>query len=389
MVFFRRLSYAILVLAGVHGLIAQTVNCPQKPQPDCCFYQGDALLGCQCKPAYNLPAAIAVTNKWCGCYTVFIDASFIYWHADEEGLEVARSAPISPTGAILLPQHRVFLSQDFEYKPGFKVGAGITGENQWMLYSEYTWIRDRMSQSNSTPPPPDFAVDRGVWAPTSWFEQSTATGGLIGANAVSSTWHLNMDLADLNLSRPFYQGRALTIAPFAGLQAAWIRQSMVVAIHVAPESFGAGNLLPQPISSVNRSHCWGIGPKIGCNGYCLFPMGFRLQGNASAAVLYTRYTKVVRKENGASTLFSPGPYKAQLTDYNCLRPISELGLGIGWGSYLSCQNYHIDFSATYDFLIFWQQNMMRKLADMGESSLGNAPLDLHLHGLTLTGRFDF
>ncbi len=391
--FFR---WMFLFCFAIAGFADQGINCPQSPCD--CFYQGDPLKGCECKPAYNFPAAIAVSNKWCGNFNLFIDASFIYWHADEEGLELARNFVVSTSagtlGEFVVPFNRVFLSQSFDYKPGFKIGAGLIGNNQWMIYSEYTWIRDRMAQTNiappaSTIPASTFPTSTGVWSLNSWYGLATPSGAFVSATSVSSVWKLHMDLLDLNLSRPFYQGRNLTLAPFGGLAAAWIRQSMLVEIDVISEAVPPGSLRPQPTPSITRSNCWGVGPKAGCNGYCLFPMGFRLQGNAAASILYTRYTKITHKESVPSTFSLPGPFKASLTDYNCLRPIAELGLGIGWGSYLACQKYHLDFSASYDFLIFWQQNMMRRLLDLNNSTLGNAPLDLHLHGLTATGRFDF
>ena len=377
----------MILLTGWQSLLAQ-VNCPQNPQPDCCFKPGESLQGCSCKPAYNIPAAIGVSNKWCGCYNAFIDASFLYWHADEEGLELARSGEAaSPLAS--LPLNGVFLSQSFDYSPGFKVGAGIIGNNEWMLYSEYTWIRQSNTLDPSTPPASEFPGFTGVWETETWFQQTPSPQDPLLGTAIGSNWKLRMDLVELDVSRPFYQGRNLTIAPFAGLQAAFIRQSLVVNLTTSALSVGgAANLAPQPIQSINRSHSWAIGPKAGCTGSYLFCHGFRLQGNASASILYTRYTTIAHKEQGASTAFDLGPYHNSLTDYNCLRPVAELGLGLGWGSYFSCQNYHIDFSATYDFLIFWEQNMIRKLADLSERTAAS-PSDLHLHGLTVTARFDF
>jgi hypothetical protein len=68
--------------------------------------------------------------------------------------------------------------------------------------------------------------------------------------------------------------------------------------------------------------------------------------------------------------------------------MAEMGVGLGWGSYLYCQKYYIDFSARYDFALLWEQNVMRSFAS---SLAGRADDigDLSLHGLTLTGRFDF
>ena len=47
-------------------------------------------------------------------------------------------------------------------------------------------------------------------------------------------------------------------------------------------------------------------------------------------------------------------------NYTTMRPVMDLGLGIGWKKYLSHNTYCIDFAASYDFSMYWGQNMMRK-----------------------------
>ena len=38
-------------------------------------------------------------------------------------------------------------------------------------------------------------------------------------------------------------------------------------------------------------------------------------------------------------------------------------LGFAWGSYVSEDRYHLDFSVSYDFMKFFEQNMMRRTLD--------------------------
>lgn len=66
-----------------------------------------------------------------------------------------------------------------------------------------------------------------------------------------------------------------------------------------------------------------------------------------------------------------------------------MNLGIGWGSYLGCQDYHLDILATYDFQVFWNQNMMVQLADDVFIRTGHAAANLYLQGLTVRTQFDF
>ena len=149
------------------------------------------------------------------------------------------------------------------------------------------------------------------------------------------------------------------------------------------------NLATQPIGSRSHSNSWSIGPRVGLDSYCLLPMGFRFEGGLAGSLLFTSYTSIVHREDVASVSFNEGPYSVSYSNYNCLRPMAELGLGFGWGMYLSDRDFHIDFSADYDFMLFWSQNMMRNLLDDTLTGTSPSSSDLYLHGLTLTGRFNF
>ena len=83
---------------------------------------------------------------------------------------------------------------------------------------------------------------------------------------------VNADLADLTASRPFYQSRNLIVKPFAGLRAAWIRQTLTIAMEESPISRNPP-LPPQPVYSNNNSHSWAVGPRIGVGSQVLLPVG--------------------------------------------------------------------------------------------------------------------
>ena len=80
--------------------------------------------------------------------------------------------------------------------------------------------------------------------------------------------------------------------------------------------------------------------------------------------------------------------KAVNHDINVLRPVMEMGVGIGWGSYLSCQDWYLDLSVRYDFLQLWNQNVMRIYA-IGMNGVSTPTDNLQMHGITATARFDF
>ena len=395
-------------LFAATSLLAESQDCPKNPEPAkpaekmCCpplsnqecLGRGEPL-EC-CVPGYNAPAAIDVCRKMWKCYfrdfTTYFDVSFIYWFAGEEGLTVAETGVLNG-GTVYFPQIISTQFQDFNYRPGFKIGLGTTVDHEWTIGAEYTWYRARHHTDSSIfsgtiPTAGTAAALSGaqVWVVDDWFLQG-AIGQSLSGTQVSSCWRLSMDLIDLFASRPFYQARRLILSPFAGLEGAFIRQSMSVKLSEASTLFEADTPI-QPIQSRNRSSSWAIGPKMGLGAEYLLPLEMRIEANLAAALLYTTY-HVAHREDPASIAFNQGPLLASYTLYRAVRPAADLGLGVGWAAYFFDRAFHLDFSADYEFKMFWSQNMMRKLLDDTLTGTSPSASDLFLHGLTLKARFDF
>ncbi len=343
--------------------------------------------------AYNAPAAVAFHQSW----SYFFDSSFLYWYAREEGLHLAESA-ILVQGNLALTQEAVSLDQSFEYRPGFKIGIGVIYNNEWSIHGEYTWLRNHTTINKEAPENTSSDLTGlGIWNMNDWFQQTIAfqevnslQGQSLSGTALASSWRLGVDIVDLDASRPYFEGSNLTLFPFIGLRAAWIRQTIEVALTQAPGSVGGASfLLPQPIHSHNNSNCWGIGPRIGFNAKCLLPQGWRLEGSGAGSLLATFFTTLTHAEDAQSIAVAPGPYKVVQSHQKSLLPNAELGLGFGWEMYNSPRSYHIDFSASYDFTIFWGQNKIREMLDNFWAGTDAEAGNLFFHGLTLYGRFDF
>jgi len=322
----------------------------------CCFEQGYEICNDKFPAAYNAPARIDVQCSW----DFYLTGSFIYWHVDQDAMDLAY--PFSQQTGI---EQSTVLTQDFDYKPGFKVGLGVNFDHDnWVGFVEYTWFHQKTNTGNHTAPAGE------LYGLTSWLVQS----GTI--STVGSSWRTNLDIVDATLSRPFYQGRKLTVLPFGGLRGAWIRQDLTVN---AVRPTGA------VLTSKNHSHSWAVGARAGMQAHWLLGWGFRFEGDAAASLLYTQYTKIRHNE----FLNDVSQQSIAFHDYNTVRPMADMSVGMGWGSYFDRQGYHFDLLATYDFNVMWGQNMMRELCNVNESIGVSDAGDLHLHGLTVTARFDF
>lgn len=343
------------------------------------FQQGDETLK-KAQPGYNSPAAIKIDRSW----NMFVTGSWIYWYAGEGGLDLATTMNFRANEAntvIPITSGSKTVSQNFEYKSGYKVGLGSTfGKDDWILRLDLTNLHQ---QTNTSASAPNLGTSTGALLVSNWFYQTSGQSQSPAFGHLNSKWDLKLDWLDLTLSRPFYQAPRATISPFASLRASWIKQSLTLrgenGLNVTP---------PQSAThSYNHSHSWGIGPRLGMEGHFLLGAGFRIQGDVGASVLYTRYTTLSHKEdpivtNGPSVSFHTDPL-------GTIRPIIEANLGAGWGWYFAKNNAHLDLSATYDFNYLWSQNMMRAFNDWTFIGSGGSANDLYLHGVTITTTFHF
>lgn len=363
----------LMVLAGIQ-IYADQQTQEQNELP---FKQGDQRLSQGISPSYNFPAGIKLKEG----YDVLLTASYLYWYSGEGGLDLATSvAYLSDTNTVI-PSSKTgsIIFQDFDYASGFKVGlGGRCCSDGWIVRADYTRFHHESTSSASAPSAGNGA--RALYF-TDWFIQVSPQGQGIASSKLSSKWDLKLDWLDLVVERPYYLARRGTITPFFGLRSSWIKQALDVkakdALNVSPGS---------TLSSNNHSSSWGIGPRAGLEGRFLLGWGFRAQGELGGSLLYTHYSTVSHTEES----FTGGSdISYAMHSVNCVRPMIEAGLGLGWGMYLWDQRFHIDFSATYDFNYFWSQNMIRVLNDLEIIGTNAAANDLYLHGLTLTGAFHF
>ena len=333
---------ATAILAMSSDVTAQMQAQNNKAMPAAPFERGEGMNSNQYMAGYNAPARIEVQNGW----DVFFTGSFTYWYVNEAGFELAINTTVATDQSVLY--------QSNKYSPGFKVGMGFDfGHDSWVAFAEYTWLRNHSTYNAS-------AASSGDLTYGTLFSGGSAT--------LQGNRHINLDLIDATLSRPLYQGRMLTLSPSCGLRGAWLRQKF------------EGVAATSSHDSHSNSNSWFVGPRAGVAAHWMLGWGFRFEGDMGAAILFQQSETNIRYTSTSYTTSD---------DQNSLAPVADMGLGLGWGTYLNNQNYHLDFVATYDFMNWWGQNLIRGLADTAIEGIGSQPGDLQISGLTITGRFDF
>jgi len=324
--------------------------------------------------AYNYPSRTVTRCPW----DVFFDVSFIYWQPTQENMELGLLTT-TYTGTSKSQE----LNPTFNYKPGFKIGLGGNFDHDnWDMHGEYTWFHNTNSSSTGLPVS-EAGVVNGI--NPAWGSPNANYGTSNSYSTAAQKWTLDMDLLDLDLGRWYYVGTKLTCRPSFGLRGAVIKQQ-------ANQTYTNDNVLVGTVNTLtvkNKSNSWAIGPKFALDSNWVIGSGFRLFGNAEADVLYTRYTKLSSDLKNTSVTFVPEVFTKQ-SSVGTLRTHIDLVTGLGWGTYIDCNNWYLDFSAGYEFQVFFDQNAFRFFSDNvmhGKSFAPNG--NLYLQGLTLTARLDF
>ena len=329
-------SAAVVLAMSLNAAARQPA--PVKASPSAPFEQGYGIANGQFPAAYNAPARINVQQGW----DFYFTGSFTYWDVNEIGFDLGTKG---------ISENTKVLFQDNQYSPGFKIGAGMGFDyDNWVGFVEYTWLRNHSSRTLSFPTFKSYnLVD--------------SSGGV----PIDCSRHISLDMVDVTLSRPFYEGKRVTMSPYSGIRGAFLRQKF----HALETSLSD--------SSHSNSWAWLIGPSAGVAAHWLIGGGVRLEGDLGAAILFQQY----------ETNFRLGSTSYTTEQKNRLAPIADIGVGLGWGTYLNCQKAHLDIAATYDFMNWWGQNLIRAAADLVGAKIGGQAGDLQISGLTLTGRFDF
>jgi hypothetical protein len=350
-------------------------SCKPTCEPCCVPHQ---LLQCPTVAAYNAPARIDIQCGW----DVWVDASFIYWQANQENMEPAEFVT-SPT-TTLGTEFQTFPILDFKYKPGFKVGLGMSFDyDNWDAGLEYTRLHGTHKRSGELSNNAALAGD--VWTPT-WPNQINIPigSGNKGFTAYDASWRVNLDFLDMDLGRWFYVGTQLTFHPSIGARVAWINQ------HRSANYFKSVLVNPAlTVTDTEKTDSWGIGPRLCLDMNWMIGAGFRFFGTSEIDILFSRYNWTGQSDNllsGSAILVD----NSKQNDINVLRPHVDLELGFAWGTYLDCHKWHVDFSASYGYQLFWNQNMFHFPYSGGTNVryvMANG--DLMVHGLTVTAKLDF
>ncbi|MFA5250797.1 MAG: hypothetical protein WC371_05270, partial [Parachlamydiales bacterium] len=192
-----KIKSLLWILGACLLLTGPAFSASKPPQKAPAYLPGEPLNG-EMAEGYNATARIDVKGSW----DFFLNGSFIYWDAQENGLALGLKQPVNTASRTAVEQI------SFKYHPGFKVGLGLDfNHDDWSSFIEYTRLHGRNSST--------YHYDPSVYTFVPfWIANHGDTHDYYSAKGI---WKIRLDLITWDLQREYYVGKKLTFKSFFGL----------------------------------------------------------------------------------------------------------------------------------------------------------------------------
>lgn len=331
--------------------------------PCCCpaiMCQGEAFEPCELPAGYGQYGGFEVQ----GCIDFLVSGEFLYWKPVRRNRVDIFQFENDPDNTILMR------AENASYRPGFRVGIGMTLPNfdDWTLRADYTWYHHDFTRTFNAPEGQTvspFAVPLL----------------LIPFTSIRSTMKFGYDNIKLSIHRAMYVGCKIIFDPFFGIRGVWRTTELHQILTLPPALVPPGGINTNFQEA--KIHCWYPAMCVGGEAHYLLMWNVRFLFEVEVALGYCRISKNTSRVVNNSvvpfgvSVFTQGYPKQPYA----IQGIAKGGVGLGWGSYFCCQNYHLDFSILYEMESIW-----------GPFFDYNTVLffsDTQFRGLTVQAQFDF
>jgi hypothetical protein len=302
---------------------------------------------------------------------LFIFGDYLYWIAHEDALYYAQTGVGSGTSAFPPNGNNDFKGHLKKVKPhwdnGLRIGLGLNFPKEgYDLQFSWTWFATDASNSEH--------VLEGNLLPL-WAHPDSPS--FAQAFFAKGTWHLDLNVGDIEWGRSSWFGGNFSFRPFFGIRGLWLDQDLTnqYTYHTTPQVRGHLRL-----DSDFRSG----GLRAGAETRFTLPYGFSFYGLASGSLLYGRLN--------ARMHFEEDEFTTAKTKDRPLTSISslQLGLGASWDTHFCQDRCHIELHVGWEQNIWFGANQMHHfLNTLNSGDYFKEHSNLTLQGLVVGGRFDF
>jgi hypothetical protein len=312
-------------------------------------------------PMFN-PDAMPNSNQ------LWVDAELLFWQSNVGSLDYGVDSKSTSSIRDGNVKHL-----EFDWDWGFRLGLGYKlPYDRWDLFVNYTYISSRAHGHKED-------SDKVIFP--SWASGFNFSGsGSFYADSAKASWHMMLNMADLELGRNCFVSRWLSIRPFMGIRGLVIDQDY----HV---EYKGGTVAPSDEDKIHmETDFWGVGIRMGFDTLWGLGKGFGIYGNGSASLLSGHFDvdEHEKLEKADQTITDIDRH------VNNVVVAADLALGVQWDYMFSKDRYHFGIKFGWEFDMFFDQNQLFNfLNSSNHGSIHFQNDDLSFQGLTLGLRLDF
>lgn len=311
---------------------------------------------------------------------VNITADFIYWKAQQDGLDFATSGIFDAFGPIAaIPPSFTHVGKgeakepNFQFQPGFKVGLGLAfAHDGWDLHANYTWLNPN-NHTTTINAPSDSYLTNTNWGDVYLYSMSCTLA------SASASWKLNFNVLDVDLGRNFFLSRFLTLRPFFGLKGAWLTENYdITYVPYSVIPLADGGFISATYKM--REKIQGIGIRSGLSPVWHFARNLGLYGDLACSAMWNHFS--VRRNDFFEEPSGPLNTINYEQSFHRVTPVLELGIGLTYMGWFSNEKYLLEVKAGWEEQVWFSMN---KFIDPLLTPTGN----LTTQGFTLKVGFTF
>jgi hypothetical protein len=357
---------ALVAPLGMGSLVADEIEGNNCVQDECCPFfggQGDPMNPSAFVPGYGQYGGIEVEGC-CGNVDLFVSGDFIYWSPNRRFRGDIFKFLNNANNDILI------FDEVGGYKPGFKVGLGVTLPcfDDWTFEVVYTRYHHSFTNTfNAT----------GAETVSPFSIPLLA----LPFSSIRSTNAFHYDNVRLIAKRANYLSPCIILEPYFALRGFVHEIKINQALTLLP-GFTVPGVVGQCFQEA-KWRTWSADLCAGGYGYLLLPWGFRVVFEGEIGAGYFRATSnestVVNNSNvnlGATVIhqtYLHHPWWVAVT--------GTAGGGLSWGAYFCCQKYHVDLKILYELETIWGPFQSENTIFFLEGT--------QYRGLTVHAQFDF
>jgi hypothetical protein len=238
---------------------------------------------------------------------------YLLLQVKEEGLEYAFNSSLPAEPAATLGVIGSVKRIPPEYHSGYRIGATYFLPHK---KAELTtkWMHIFGGNGSSTTAP----AGGVIWP--DWLNENFAPV----ATAAKARWHMDLNVYDLQVGTQFEVKNILSLKPFAGFRAAWVKQQVSITYSNVTEST-VGTLISTSINSMNKSHSKGFGVCAGLDTKWKIWGGLSLFADGAASLLWSHF-----KNSQIETLATGGLRSSVSDNLIDTVPVLEITAGLAW-----------------------------------------------------------